>query len=70
MDERDFQGGDFTVHEHARQVQLDLEAHVHVGPVDGGRPPQREAAVGDLVQARALSVGELFVPVENGGVGG
>ena len=30
-------------------------------PVDGGAPPQREAAVGDLVQARALRIGKLLV---------
>ena len=37
-----------AVHEDARQVELNLETHVHVGPVDGRRPPQSEAAVGDL----------------------
>ena len=50
LDEGDLQRGDFAVHEDAREVQLHLEAHVHVGAVDGGRPPQREAPVGDLVQ--------------------
>lgn len=38
-----------------------LETNVDVGPVDGGRPPQREATVGDLVQTRPLRVGELLV---------
>jgi len=49
------------VHEDARQIQLDLEADVHVGAVDGGRPPQREPPVGDLVQTTALRVRQLLV---------
>jgi hypothetical protein len=48
------------VHEDAGQVELHLEADVDVGAVYGGRPPEGEAAVGDLVEARALGVGELF----------
>lgn len=46
---------------HTCQIQLHLEADVHVGTVDGRRPPQREAAVGDLVQPRPLGVGQLLV---------
>lgn len=49
-------------HEDTGEVQLHLEAHVHVGAVDGRRPPQREAAVRDLVQTTALRVGQLLVP--------
>ena len=49
------------MHEDAGEVELDLEADVHVGAVDRGRPPQREAAVGNLVQPRALRVGQLLV---------
>ena len=49
------------MHEDARQVQLHLEAHVHVRAVDGRRPPQREAPVRDLVQTAALRVGKLLV---------
>ena len=33
----------------------------YVGSVDGGGPPEGEAAVGDLVQTRSLSVGQLLV---------
>ena len=59
------------MHEDARQVELDLEADVDVGAVDRRRPPEREAAVGDLVEARALRVRQLLVPVVGGGwVGG
>jgi hypothetical protein len=61
LDEADLERGDLAVHEDAGEVQLHLEAHVHVGAVDGGRPPQREAPVGDLVQPRALCVGQLLV---------
>ena len=49
------------MHEDARQVKLHLEAHVDVGAVDGGRPPQREATVRDLVETRPLSVCQLLV---------
>mmetsp|Transcript_35305 Transcript_35305/g.88749 ORF Transcript_35305/g.88749 Transcript_35305/m.88749 type:complete len:781 (-) Transcript_35305:276-2618(-) len=61
LDERDLQRGDLAVHEDAREVQLHLETHVHVGAVDGGGPPQRKAPVGDLVETRPLRVGELLV---------
>ena len=49
------------MHEDAGEVQLHLEADVHIGAVDGGRPPEREAPVGDLVQPAALRVGQLLV---------
>ena len=61
LDEGDLQRGDLAVHEDACQVQLHLESHVHIRTIDGGRPPQREAPVGDLVQPGALRVGELLV---------
>jgi hypothetical protein len=64
LNEGDLEGGDLAVHEDAGEVQLHLEPHVHVGAVDGRRPPQCEAPVGDLVQTRALRVGELLEPVE------
>lgn len=44
-----------------RQIELNLEPDVDVGTIDGGRPPQREATVRDLVETRALRVGELLV---------
>ena len=67
LDERDLQGRNLAVHEDAGQVQLHLEAHVDVGTIDRGGPPQREAPVGDLVQPRSLGVGQLLVPVGTGG---
>lgn len=48
-------------HEDACQIQLHLESNVHIGTVDCGAPPQREAAVGDLIQTTALCIGELLV---------
>jgi len=56
-----------SVHENAGEIQLHLEAHVHVGAVDGGGPPQSETAVGDLIQTRALGVGQLLVPEKQRG---
>ena len=61
LDQRDLERRDLAVHEDARQIELHLKAHVDVGAVDRRRPPEREAAVGDLVQPRALGVGELLV---------
>ena len=61
LDQTDLQRGDLAVHEDARQVQLHLEAHVHVRAVDGRRPPQREAPVRNLVQTAALRVSQLLV---------
>ena len=61
LDQGDLEGGDLAVHEDAGQVQLHLESHVHVSPVDGGRPPQSEPSVGDLVQTRALGMRQFLV---------
>ena len=41
--------------------ELYLETDVDVGPVDGGRPPEGEAPVGDLVETGALGVRQLLV---------
>ena len=61
LDEGNLEGWNLPVHEDAGQVQLHLEAHIHVRAIDGGAPPECEAAVGDLIQAGALSVGQLLV---------
>ena len=61
LNQRDLQRGDLAVHEDAGQVQLDLETNVDVRPVDGRRPPKREATVGNLVQPGALGIRQLFV---------
>ena len=34
LDERDLQCGDLSVHEDASEVKLDLEANIHIRPVD------------------------------------
>ena len=52
---------DLAVHKYAGQIQLHLEAHVHVGTVDGGRPPECEAPVGNLVQTTPLRIRQLLV---------
>lgn len=62
LDEGDFERWDLAMHEDACQIQLHLETHVHIGAIDGGRPPQREAPVGDLVQTRPLCISQLLVP--------
>ncbi len=35
LNEGDLEGWNLSVHENARQVELHLETHVHVGTVDG-----------------------------------
>ena len=61
LDQGNLERRDLAVHEDASQVELDLETDVDVGPVDGGRPPQREPTVGDLVETRPLGVRQLLV---------
>ena len=61
LDQGDLERRDLTVHEDAREIKLDLEPDVHIGPVDGGRPPQGESSIGDLVESGSLRVGEFFV---------
>ena len=51
---------DLAMHENAREIQLDLKTHVHVGTVDGGAPPQRESSIWNLIQTTALGIGQLF----------
>mmetsp|Transcript_12946 Transcript_12946/g.36299 ORF Transcript_12946/g.36299 Transcript_12946/m.36299 type:complete len:360 (+) Transcript_12946:1817-2896(+) len=60
LDQRDLQRRNLPVHEDACQVQLNLETHVHVRPVDCRGPPQGETPVGDLVQTRTLGSGQLL----------
>ena len=62
LDEGNLEGGDLAMHEDACQIQLHLETHIHIGTVDGWRPPQRETPVGNLVQTRPLRIGQLLVP--------
>ena len=61
LNERDLERGNLSVHENSGQIQLDLEADVDVGAVDGRRPPEREATIRNLVQTGSLSVGQLLV---------
>ena len=61
LNQRDLQRRNLAVHENARQIQLDLETDVDVGSVDGRRPPEGEATVGNLIQTRPLGVGQLLV---------
>ena len=68
LDEGNLEGGDLAMHENACQVQLHLEAHIHIGTVNGGGPPQRETPVGNLVQTRPLRIGQLLVPTQVNGV--
>ena len=50
-----------AVHEDAGEIQLDLEADVHVGAINRRRPPQREAPVGDLIETAPLRIRQLLV---------
>ena len=49
------------LHEDAREIKLDLETDVDVGAIDCWAPPEREATIRDLIQTRALRIGELLV---------
>mmetsp|Transcript_67280 Transcript_67280/g.140139 ORF Transcript_67280/g.140139 Transcript_67280/m.140139 type:complete len:747 (+) Transcript_67280:1153-3393(+) len=60
LDQRDLERWDLPVHENPGQVKLHLEPDIHVRAIDRRRPPQREPAVRNLVQARALRVCQLL----------
>jgi hypothetical protein len=50
-----------AAHENTRQIKLHLEADVYICAIDSWTPPECEATVGDLIETRALSIGELLV---------
>mmetsp|Transcript_25456 Transcript_25456/g.58663 ORF Transcript_25456/g.58663 Transcript_25456/m.58663 type:complete len:336 (+) Transcript_25456:2317-3324(+) len=60
LDQGDLEGWDLAVHEDTRQIQLHLEAHIHIRSVNRWGPPEREASIGDLIQTTSLSVGQLL----------
>lgn len=49
------------MHEDASEVELDLEADVDIGSVDGRRPPKSKATVRNLIEPRPLGMCELLV---------
>ena len=49
LNQRNLQRRNFTVHEDAGQVKLDLEPDVYISTVDRGRPPERESTIRNLV---------------------
>lgn len=49
------------LHEDTRQVKLNLETDVDIRAIGRSTPPQCKATIGNLVETRALSVGELLV---------
>lgn len=59
--QRNLQCWDFAVHEDACQVQLHLKSNVDVCTIDGGRPPQSESPIRDLVQTGSLRIRQLLV---------
>mmetsp|Transcript_24497 Transcript_24497/g.79135 ORF Transcript_24497/g.79135 Transcript_24497/m.79135 type:complete len:341 (-) Transcript_24497:2935-3957(-) len=61
LDQRNLERRELPVHEDAGEVELDLKSDVDVRAVDRRGPPEREAAVGDLVQPRPLGVRQLLV---------
>ena len=71
LNQRDLERWNLTVHEDTGEVELDLETNVHIGSVDGRRPPQGEATIGDLSQTGSLGIGkllELHALLEAGGL--
>ena len=57
LNETDLQGGNLAVHENAGEIQLHLKTHVDIRSINGGRPPEGEPTVGDLVQTWLRWVG-------------
>ena len=49
------------MHEDTSEVKLHLETNIDIGSVDGGRPPESESSVRNLVKPRSLCVSEFLV---------
>ena len=49
------------MHKNASEVQLDLKADIDIGSIDSWGPPESEPSIGNLVQARPLSMSELLI---------
>ena len=49
LNQRNLQRRNFTVHEDAGQVKLDLESDVDISAVDRRRPPERESTIRNLI---------------------
>ena len=60
LNQRDLQRGDLLVHGNACQLQLRLEVDAEIRAVDHWGPPQREAAVWDLIETTLLRVRQLL----------
>lgn len=50
LDQRNLEGRNLAVHENTGQIQLDLEADVDIGAIDGWTPPQGETTIWDLIE--------------------
>ena len=49
------------MHENTREIQLDLETHIHIGVIDGRWPPQSKTTIPNLIQTETLSISQFFV---------
>ena len=65
LNEGDLELGDLAMHKDASKVRLDLVACVHIGLVDGGRPPQDEFSVGDLIQTGPLGIRQFLFFIDS-----
>lgn len=61
LNKRNFKSRDFSVHKNARQIELNLEADVDIRSINCRTPPKGESSIWNLIEARALCVGELLV---------
>ncbi len=61
LNERNLERWNLAVHKDACEVELHLEANVHGRPVDRRTPPEGKAAVGNLIEARALRVRQALI---------
>ena len=61
LNQRNLKSRNFTVHEYASKIKLDLEANINISSVDSWRPPESEPSVRDLVQSRSLSMSQLLI---------
>lgn len=54
-------GSYLAMHKDAGQIQLNLETHIHISPINSRTPPKGKPSIRNLIQATPLRIGQLLV---------
>ena len=61
LDQRYLESWNFAMHEDSSEIELHLEAHVDIGPIDCWRPPKSESPIWYLIQPGPLGMRQFLV---------